>query len=91
MLRSLHRFEEDAIRDALTKLLGLPGVSVEDASGVAGALELNAAGIEFADALHLASRPAGAFFASFNRTFIKRATRAGAPRVRSAYATAAGS
>jgi len=34
VLESLYGFEKAAIRDALTKLLGLRNVSVEDASGV---------------------------------------------------------
>jgi predicted nucleic-acid-binding protein len=78
VLRSLYGFEESAIRDALTKLLGLENVHAEDEPGVAAALALAAHGIEFADALHLASRPPGAAFVSFDRSFVRRAGRAGA-------------
>jgi predicted nucleic-acid-binding protein len=81
VLRSLYGFEETAIRDAFTKLFGLENVHTEDAPGVAAALALIAHGIEFADAMHLASRPPGASFVSFDRSFVRRALRAGAAGV----------
>ena len=81
VLRSLYGFAESAIRDAFTRLLGLKNVQAEDAAGVATALKLTGNGIEFADALHLSSRPAGVGFVSFDRAFIKRAQRAGAGAV----------
>ena len=77
VLRSLYGFEERAIRDAFTKLLGLPDVHAEDESSVAAALALAAHGIEFADAMHLGSRPPGAVFVSFDKSFVGRARRAG--------------
>ena len=77
MLRSLYGFEESAIRDAFTKLLGLRNVRAEDESSVAAALALTAHGIELADALHLSSRPPGAAFVSFDKSFVQRARRAG--------------
>ena len=83
VLRSLYGFEEGAIRDAFTKLLGLENVEAEDESSVAAALALTAHGIEFADALHLSSRPPDASFVSFDRPFVRRARRAGAPDVAS--------
>ena len=46
---------------------------------MSAALALTERGIEFADALHLSSRPAGAAFVSFDRSFVRRARRAGAP------------
>jgi len=42
VLRSLYGFEESAIREALTRLLGLKNVRTEDESSVAAALELTA-------------------------------------------------
>jgi predicted nucleic-acid-binding protein len=81
VLRSLYGFEEGAIRDAFARLLGLENVQAEDEPGVAAALALTAHGIEFADAMHLASRPPGAAFASFDRAFVHRARRAGAEGV----------
>lgn len=60
VLRSLYGFEESAIRVAFTKLLGLRNGHSEDESSVAAALALTVHGIEFADAMHLSSRPPGA-------------------------------
>jgi predicted nucleic-acid-binding protein len=77
VLRSLYGFEEGAIRDAFTKLLGLENVQAEDESSVAAALALSVHGIEFADAMHLCSRPPEVSFVSFDRSFVQRARRAG--------------
>ena len=77
VLRSLYGFEDGAIRDAVTKLLGLKNVDVEDESGVAAALALTEQGIDLADAMHLSSRPGDATFVSFDRAFVRRAQRAG--------------
>ena len=77
VLRSLYGFEESAIRDAFTKLLGLTNVHAEGESSVAAALALTAHGIELADAMHLSSRPPGAAFVSFDQSFVQRARRAG--------------
>lgn len=81
VLHSAYRFDDDIIRDAFTKLLGLAKVQVEDEPSVAAALALNARGMDFADALRLASRPPGAAFASFDRALVRRATQAGVPAV----------
>ena len=77
VLRSLYGFEDSAIRDALTRLMGLKNVHTEDESSVANALVLTAHGIELADAMHLSSRPPGAAFVSFDQSFVRRAKRAG--------------
>jgi predicted nucleic-acid-binding protein len=77
VLRSLYGFEESAIRDAFTKLLGLKNVHAEDESSLAAALALTEHGVELADAIHLSSRPPGARFVSFDRAFVQRAKRAG--------------
>ncbi len=76
-LRSLYGFEESAIRDAFTKLLGLKNVHAEDEPSLAAALALTEHGVELADAMHLSSRPPGARFVSFDRAFVQRAKRAG--------------
>ena len=76
VLRSLYGFEESAIQDAFTKLLGLKNVHAEDESSVAAALALTAHGIELADAMHLSSRPPEAVFVSFDKAFVRRAKRA---------------
>jgi predicted nucleic-acid-binding protein len=82
VLQSLYGFEESAICGAVTRLLGLPKVHVEDGVAVASALALAAKGLEFADALHLTSRPHGGAFVSFDRSFVRRALRAGVSDIR---------
>jgi predicted nucleic-acid-binding protein len=81
VLRSRYGFEDAAIVDAFTKLLGLNNVQTEDESSIADAVVLAAHGIELADALHLSSRPPGAAFVSFDRSLVRRAKRAGASNV----------
>jgi predicted nucleic-acid-binding protein len=77
VLRSLYGFEEKAIGDAFAKVLGLRNVQTEDAVGVRASLSLVAHGIEFSDAMHLCSRPPGARFLSFDKSFVRRAQRTG--------------
>jgi len=81
VLRSLYGYEEGVIREAFIKLLGLKNVHVEDEPAVAAALALTTQGIDLADALHLCSRPPGAVFVSFDRSFVRRAKRASVARV----------
>jgi predicted nucleic-acid-binding protein len=81
VLRSLYGFEDAAILNAFTKLLGLKNVHAEDESSIATALSLSAHGVDLADALHLSSRPPGASFVSFDRSLVRRAKRAGASDV----------
>jgi len=81
VLRSLYAFDESAIRDAFTSLLGLENVHAEDELAVAAALALTEHGMELADAMHLSSRPPDAVFVSFDRSFVRRAKRAGASGV----------
>ncbi len=81
VLSSHYGFDVSAIRDAFTSLLGLENVHAEDEPAVAAALALTSHGMELADALHLSSRPPGALFVSFDRSFVRRAKRAGAPGV----------
>lgn len=87
VLRSLYGFEESEICGALTRLLGLPRVQVEEAQAVASALALAISGLDLADALHLTSRPDGAAFVSFDKAFVNRATRAGVSNIRSVIAS----
>jgi predicted nucleic-acid-binding protein len=81
VLRTLYGFDASAIRDALTRLLGLNNVRAADELSVAAALELTGHGIELADAMHLSSRPPGTLFVSFDQSFVRRAKRAGATDV----------
>jgi hypothetical protein len=81
VLRSLYGFDDPSIRKAFTKLLGLKNVEVEDEPAVAAALALTAHGMEFADVLHLASRPVEAAFASFDHSLVRSAKRAGVKNI----------
>ena len=78
VLRSLYGFDAASVHQAFSTLLGFDGVQVEDEQCVSSALSLTSNGIQFADAMHLSSRPPGAKFVSFDRTLVRRAQRAGA-------------
>ena len=74
VLRSAFGFAPDEIAQALRGLTSLPTVRGEDAPAVASAIDALAAGLDFADALHLASgQAADEGFASFDTRFVKRA------------------
>jgi predicted nucleic-acid-binding protein len=77
VLRNSYGMDSAAVRFALMRLLTLPLVSVEDEAAVRKALLLGDQGLDFADALHLASRPAGVRFVTFDRALIRRAKRLG--------------
>jgi len=73
VLDSCYGFSADEVADALTGLLGLPNVSVEDGEAVARALAAVAKGVEFADALHLVRAPAEiGEFATFDASLARR-------------------
>lgn len=67
------RFDRAAIADGITKLLGLPGVQTEDRATTKQALAWHAEGLDFADALHLASSERVEAFATFDRALRRRA------------------
>src|ERR1035438_2738886 len=55
VLRYRYGFDRQAVVASLRALAGLPDVHLEDATVVAQALDWLAVGMDFADALHLAS------------------------------------
>lgn len=73
VLEAVYRVPAGQIADAFRSLLGLPDVTVEQERRVLFALEAAAAGLDFADALHLAATPEGGSFATFDRTLVRRA------------------
>lgn len=78
VLRYTYEYDAASINRALSALAGLESLTVEDAASVERALEWHRQGMDFADALHLAS-PAGAEgFATFDRRLAKTAARASA-------------
>ena len=64
---------------ALDRLASLPGASIEHGDRLAAALDWAKAGMDLADALHLAALPAGSAFVSFDRALVRRARALGLP------------
>lgn len=84
VLRSAYGFRPAEVAHALGAFGGLPTVTVEDADAVAACLDLAAAGMDFADALHLGRAGHCDGFATFDRRLVKAAAAAGLASVRSA-------
>lgn len=77
VLRAVYGLPPSSIHKALLHILGLPVVRPEAAGQVATALDYYAAGLDFADALHLAaSEPVEAFY-TFDARFVSRARKLG--------------
>lgn len=81
VLRYAYGFESEAIVVGLQRLFGLENVTVEDSPAIAQALSWHTEGLDFADALHLASSQHVDQFATFDRALEKRARQIGAKRV----------
>jgi predicted nucleic-acid-binding protein len=73
VLRSAYGFSAKRIAGALRDLAGLPGVTLEDPALVARALDWAEAGLDFADALHLARAEGCTAFISFDTKLAKQA------------------
>jgi len=65
----------------LRGVLGLDGVTSDAPAAVAQALVWFDRGVDFADALHVATAAQAGRFATFDRRLVQRARRAGMPRV----------
>lgn len=81
VLRYSYEQSPAAILAAFRKLIGLPQVTVEDGVAVAEALTGYEAGMDFADALHLASGREAEAFATFDARLKKRAGEQGKVRL----------
>lgn len=66
VLRRLYRFDSQSLVVAFNKVTGLPNVEIEDPLAVANALRYCEGGMDFADALHLASSARCEKFATFD-------------------------
>lgn len=77
MLRSLYSLTSEEINQAFVRLLGVANVVAEDEGSVRAALDLMKSGMDFADALHLSSRPSGSTFVTFDKHLVRDATRSG--------------
>lgn len=70
VLRSVYGFSRPDVVRALRAFAGLPGVTLEAAEMIAGALDRAAAGMDIADALHLGAATGYDEFLTFDRKFI---------------------
>jgi len=71
VLRSVYRLPPLGILDALRSLLQIAELRVQSAVEVSRALDWFEQGMDFADALHLATAPDCDGFATFDRDFIR--------------------
>ena len=81
VLRSAYELPAADIRQLINGLLGLPHVQTDDLACAAQALDDFAAGLDFADALHLAFAGEADSFATFDRALARRATRLGRMKI----------
>jgi predicted nucleic-acid-binding protein len=82
VLRSGYGYAAPKIREAFGILAGAPNVVLEDPALVSQALEWMQAGMDFADALHLSKAQNCEAFVSFDREFVRIASRAADVKVR---------
>jgi predicted nucleic-acid-binding protein len=82
VLRDTFEKPRSAVVQTLRNFVNLPSVVLEDAPRALRALDWAAAGMDFADALHLAGSAPGGVFVSFDKKLAKVAARIGAPPVR---------
>jgi predicted nucleic-acid-binding protein len=82
VLRHAYGFETKAIHDAFTKLCGLPNIILPNPHRMQTALQWYAEGLDFADALHLASSQGCRAFFSFDRKLVRNAEGRGQCKVK---------
>lgn len=75
VLRYSYQLDRETILKALRGVVGLENVELEDPLTVARALDGFEAGLDFADALHLAASRHTEGFVSFDQRLIKRTAR----------------
>jgi predicted nucleic-acid-binding protein len=73
VLRHAYGIGKEAIINGFQKMMGLPNVRVEDQRAVFQAISWYGSGLDFADALHLASSMRADKFLTFDSAFIKKA------------------
>ena len=71
VLRGVYGLRPEQVVAGLRALAGLPGVEVEDAALVAQAMGWVEAGMDFADALHLAAAQDCEGFVTFDRRLVR--------------------
>lgn len=73
VLRYCYGLEREAIAKSIRAVAGLPNIAMEDQAAVADALAWFERGLDFADALHLASSAPAERFGTFDEKLVKRA------------------
>lgn len=73
VLRSLYGLAPKKIAGALSAMVALPQIRCEDMATVIEALECLRQGLDFADALHVASSRMAERFCTFDRALVRRA------------------
>jgi len=81
VLRYSYSLDRATIERSIHNIIRLPNVTVEDEGQVSCALSWYADGIDFADALHLASSAGARRFMTFDEKFVKRSKRLTSPEV----------
>ena len=81
VLRYSYSLDRATIERSIHNIIRLPNVTVEDEGQVSRALSWYADGIDFADALHLASSAGARRFMTFDEKFVKRSKRLTSPEV----------
>jgi predicted nucleic-acid-binding protein len=81
VLRYAYRLDPEVINNTFGTLLGLPNLVLEDRMAVIKARSWRAQGMDFADALHLASSSDAERFVTFDRPLAKIAGRLAAGTV----------
>jgi predicted nucleic-acid-binding protein len=75
VLRGAYGIDRPAVAGSMRKLLGLPNIAPGNADAIAQALDWFEAGLDFADALHLALATEAERFVTFDTRLAKRARR----------------
>jgi len=73
VLRYCYELDRVTVLETFQKLLGLPHLTVEDPQAVSQALSSYEQGLDFADALHLASSGEASKFVTFDGDLVKNA------------------
>jgi predicted nucleic acid-binding protein len=79
VLRDRYGLDRHAVADSLTAFLGLPQVETPSPDAVHAALNLMRGGLDFADALHVATAAPATRFVTLDEPFIRRARRLATP------------
>jgi predicted nucleic-acid-binding protein len=81
VLTKSYAYPPEKVAQAFRELLGLPTVSPEDDFTIVQALDWFERGIDFADALHLASSGFTMPFATFDEALVRKARRLTTPEI----------